>query len=135
MEWGRTAGGYDHVGIVLENTGSGLVCIEGNVGDRVGIHRRNYGEVPEVGRPAYTSSTAPPVSNPPTEENEMALIVNDPDDPEVWWEIVGLERRRIATLFGTAELAAVGYGSKVFGPDTDPDGRRVWLNARFIRDH
>jgi hypothetical protein len=135
FEWGRTAGGYDHVGIVVENTGTGLVTIEGNVSDRVGVHRRNYGEVPEVARPAYTDTpTAPPVTNPPTEDAEMALIVNDPDNPDTWWEIIGLERRRISTAFGPAELAAVGYGSKVFGPDTDPDGRRVWLNARFVRE-
>lgn len=44
----------DHVGIVVENRGTDLVTIEGNVGDRVGMFVRYYPETAGFGRPAYT---------------------------------------------------------------------------------
>jgi hypothetical protein len=61
FEWGFTAGGYDHIGLVEEVRAGGLVCIEGNVGDRVQRLWRPWGTsgFAEFARPAY--STAPPI--------------------------------------------------------------------------
>jgi hypothetical protein len=57
FEWGSTSGGLDHVGLVVENTGYGLVTIEGNVGNRVDVFTRAYWEVPVVGRPRWNEQT------------------------------------------------------------------------------
>jgi hypothetical protein len=59
FEWGWTAGGYDHIGLVEEVRPDGLVCIEGNVRDRVQRLWRHWATAgfAEFARPAY--ATAP----------------------------------------------------------------------------
>ena len=54
FEWGSTAGGIDHTGICVENSGYGLTTIEGNVGNRVDVFTRAYWEIPSAGRPRWT---------------------------------------------------------------------------------
>jgi hypothetical protein len=55
FEWGSTAGGYDHIGMVESVRPDGLVTIEGNVGDRVQRLFRSWTSgIAEVARPTYT---------------------------------------------------------------------------------
>jgi hypothetical protein len=61
FEWGSTAGGYDHTGICVENLGYALLCIEGNVGNRVGYFTRYPWEIAAAGRPRW-SEVAPPAN-------------------------------------------------------------------------
>jgi hypothetical protein len=81
FEWGTgAAGGYDHTGICVANDGNGLSTIEGNTSDAVRMHRRSYGEVPEVGRPAFTEPAPPP---PPRKEPKMIATCLTPDGTSV----------------------------------------------------
>jgi len=73
FEWGSTAGGLDHVGVVVSNDGDGLSTIEGNTSDTVMLHKRSYGEVPGVGRPAF-SIPAPPA--PTRRADSMRKLTN-----------------------------------------------------------
>jgi hypothetical protein len=59
FEWGTTAGGYDHVGIVERVHGDGFITtIEGNMGDRVQrlVRWLATAGIDSYGRPAYTAS-------------------------------------------------------------------------------
>jgi hypothetical protein len=79
FEWDHV-GGLDHVGIVQGTNPDGLVCIEGNVGARVGLFRRSYSDAVSLGRPPFT-----PPPNPNPENPEMkSIILVDPRDSKNW---------------------------------------------------
>lgn len=62
FEWGQTAGGYDHIGIVESVRSDGLVTIEGNIGNKVQRLFRSWNSgIRELARPAFTQA---PVVNP-----------------------------------------------------------------------
>lgn len=66
MEWGTTAGGYDHVGTLEVRDGDVFQLIEGNTSNRVMRHRRTAAQIGshEVARPAYTLTPPPPQEEP-----------------------------------------------------------------------
>jgi peptidoglycan hydrolase-like protein with peptidoglycan-binding domain len=68
FEWGSTAGGYDHIGMVESVRLDGLVTIEGNVGNRVQRLFRSWTSgMAEFARPHYDEAAAepPPSVTPP----------------------------------------------------------------------
>lgn len=58
FEWGSTPGGYDHIGICEEVRDTGMVTIEGNVGNAVQRLWRSFdgGGVVEIATPPYSQS-------------------------------------------------------------------------------
>lgn len=63
FEWGSTAGGFDHVGLVEAVNGNGTITtLEGNVGNRVQRLNRPLGTagIACYGRPAFSGTAAPP---------------------------------------------------------------------------
>lgn len=68
FEWGSTAGGYDHVGLVesVDVAAGTVTLIEGNVGNRVQRIRRSLatGGIHSHARPNYATAPEPPAPPP-----------------------------------------------------------------------
>lgn len=70
-----------------------------------------------------------------SQEDDMpaSVLVLNPDADGEWWECFtgSPERRRIPTVFGTAEIDILHYlGSPILDQADQVDARRFWLNAR-----
>jgi hypothetical protein len=126
MEWGTTAGGYDHVGMIVENTGRDLLLLEGNVSDSVAFRRRRYSEVPEVSRPPYADTPPPPQRRP----TPMIALVTDTDGRLV--EFRTFPNGKILHRWQTTPGG--GWSEYAWGPPAETPGAFASVAAAVNRD-
>lgn len=92
FEWGSTAGGYDHVAMILDMTPTGAWTRNGNVnGSRVADLWFPFdgGGMVEIARPAY-DPISPPTPPTPEEDEMKRYLIKGKDRPDVYLADAGL---------------------------------------------
>jgi hypothetical protein len=85
FEWGSTAGGYDHVAMIIGLTETGAWTRNGNVnGSKVADLWFPFdgGGMAEIARPAYTTSPNPQPD--PSEDEMRDALIHDPSTGAVY---------------------------------------------------